>query len=278
LKIAWFTQVRGDGEIVEYSRRVLAAMVEVCEPRLCCAEPPERFPPAVPVVDLGASPQALWDIGPIDAVFYVLGNDVLQHAWTFEMARAYPGIVVLRDLTLHPFFIDYYLRHLCRPDLYVARMAEHYGLAGLTAAHRILGPSLDPLSARVEDEDLLRYTFTEEALRSASGAVVHSGSHGALVREVWHGPVHEAWLPGAAGRCAETDRSASKYAQELLGFAAQQSADGAVDYFAQIASRAIAERLATQIGQALGSLGAKPGSLGLEAVIAEAGRMLSPPG
>src|SRR5439155_23970519 len=128
---------------------------------------------AVPAVDLPVHPEALWDLGPLDAVFYVLGSGLQQHAWTFEMARTHPGIVVLLDPSLHWFFLDYYVQHLQRPDLYVTRMAEHYGLEGLAAAHRILGPSFDPTRVRARDEDFRRFTFIEEALRSASAAVVH---------------------------------------------------------------------------------------------------------
>ena len=194
MKVAWFTPV-GDGAIAEYSRGVLAAMLRLCEPRLFCDRPADRFPAGVPVADLAAQPQALSDLPSFDAVFYNLGNDFRQHAWIFDIARLRPGIVVLHDFTLHRFFLDYYLQHLRRPDLYITRMAERYGITGLTTAHRVLGPWLDPESARVDDDDLLRYTFTEEALRSASGAVVHSRWHGAIVRKLWSGPVCEAWLP-----------------------------------------------------------------------------------
>ena len=194
MRVAWFTPVR-DGAIVDYSRGVLAAMLRLREVHLFCNGPPDRFPAGIPAADLAAGPQALSDLSSFDAVFYNLGNDFREHAWIFDIARLHPGIVVLHHLTLHRFFLDYYLQHLRRPDLYITRMVEHYGIAGLTTAHRVLGPWFDPESARVDDADLLRYTFTEEALRSARGAVVHSRWHGAVVRELWSGPVCEAWLP-----------------------------------------------------------------------------------
>ena len=209
MRVAWFTPV-GDGAIADYSRGVLAAMVRLCEPRLFCVGPPDRFPAGIPAADLAARPQALSDLSSFDAVFYNLGNDFRQHAWIFDIARLHPGIVVLHEVTLHRFFLDYYLQHLRRPDLYITRMAEHYGISGLTTAHRVLGPWFDPESARVDDDDLLRYTFTEEALRSARGAVVHSRWHGAIVRRLWSGPVCEAWLPAqrpsASSVPAETRR------------------------------------------------------------------------
>ena len=193
MKIAWFTPVTGDDPVVEYSRGVLAAMDRVCQPVLCCNRPPERFPNTVRVLDFEAQPEAFSELASFDAAFYNLGNDLEQHAWIFEASQRQPGIVVLHGWTLHRFFLDYYLRHLHRVDLYISRMAEHYGLAGLTTVHRVLGPHLDADIAR--DEDLVRYPFTEEALRSAPGVVVHSRWHGALVRRRWSGPVCEAWPP-----------------------------------------------------------------------------------
>ncbi len=194
MRVAWFTPI-GDGAIADYSRGVLGAMLRLCEARLFCVGPPDRFPAGVPVTDLTAQPQALSDLPSFDAVFYNLGNDFEEYAWIFDVARMHPGIVVLHEVTLHRLFLGYYLQHLHRPELYITRMAEHYGIDGLITAHRVLGPWFDPETTRVDDDDLLRYTFTEEALRMARGAVVHSRWHRAIVRKLWEGPVHEAWLP-----------------------------------------------------------------------------------
>jgi glycosyltransferase involved in cell wall biosynthesis len=194
LRVAWFTPVR-EGAIAEYSRGVLAALVRLCEPRLFCHGPADHLPAGISVADLAAEPEALADLASFDAVFYNFGHDCRQHVWIFDVARLHPGIGILHDRTLHRFFVDYYLQHLRRPDLYITRMAEQYGVPGLTAAHRVLGPRLDSESARLNDHDLLRFTFTEEALRLATGAVVHSRWHGAIVRKFWSGPLCEAWLP-----------------------------------------------------------------------------------
>jgi hypothetical protein len=194
LRVAWITPT-GDGAIADYSRGVLVELLRLCEVRVFCAGPADRFPAGVPVADLAAQPQALSELPFVDAIFYNLADDFGGHGWIFDVARLHPGIAVLHNVTLHRLFLDYYVRHLRRPDLYIARMAEHYGISGLAKAHRILGPSFDPESARLDDDDLLHYTFIEEALRSASGAVVHSRWHGGAVRNLWRGPVCEAWLP-----------------------------------------------------------------------------------
>jgi glycosyltransferase involved in cell wall biosynthesis len=194
LRVAWFTPLR-DGAIADYSRGVLAAMIRLCEPHLFCEGPSDRVPAGIAVTDLAARPEAVSELASFDAVFYNLGDDFRQHPWIFDVARRHPGIVVLHDGSLHRFFLDYYVQQLGRPDLYITRMAEHYGIAGLTTAHRILGPWLDPESARIQDRDLLTYTFIEEALRRARGAIVHSRWHGAIARKLWSGPVCESWLP-----------------------------------------------------------------------------------
>jgi glycosyltransferase involved in cell wall biosynthesis len=196
VKVAWFATVK-DGAVADYSRGVLAAMVRLCEPHLFCDSPPEHVPPGVAVVDRAAQRHALADLSSFDAVFYNLANDFRRYGWIFDVARLNPGIAVLHGVTLHSFFIDYYL-HLRRPDLYITRMAERFGIAGLTTAHRGLGPWFDPDRARVDRDELLRYTFAEEALRSASGAVVHSKWHGAILRRLWTGPLCETWLPAHA--------------------------------------------------------------------------------
>ena len=275
MKIAWFTPVTGHEPVVEYSRGVLAAMAQLCEPVLCCNRAPEGFPTEIPVMDLaagGSQPQP--DPWSFDAVFYVLGNDLQQHAWIFETSRAHPGIVVLRDRTLHSFFLAYYLEQLRRPDLYITRMAQYYGLPGLVTAHGVLGPWFDYGGARLGREDMLRYTFTEEALRWASGAVVESGGHGSFVRRLWSGPVHEASLPaedeGPAG-----DRATLKYAQGLLRFAEGLAADAGSSSCRSPNRCAVAEQMATRVGTVLGSLGAKPDSRQVGAVISEAARLLS---
>jgi hypothetical protein len=282
LRIAWFTPVTGDDPVVQYSRAVLSAMTELCEPVLCCNAPPERFPSDVLVVNtaVATAPQGLTDLGSFDAVFCVLGNVLDQYVWIFERIRAHRGIVVLRDLTLHHFFLDYYLRHLRRPDLYVTRMAEHHGVDGLATAQLVLGPWLDTRDLRIEDQDLLRFTFFEEALRSASGAVVHCGRQAALVRKTWTGPICETRLPSeppTLSPASAATQTAKEYVQDLLRYAEELGRNAELDRVAETECHAAAERVASMIGEILKSLGAKPSSRGVDSVIAEAARLVSPP-
>lgn len=279
MKIAWFTPVTGDDSTVEYSRAVLAAMTRLCEPVLCSNRPAERFPSGLCTVDLTVTPGGLEDHGSVDALFYVLGNDLEQHAWIFEKARTHPGIVILREETLHPFFLDYYVTHLRRPDLYITRMAEHYGVRGLATAYLVLGPRFDAANGQLHDHDLLRYSFTEEVLRSASGIVVHSPRHAARVREVWAGSTHETRMPGrlvSGSFHPEATPSVENYAHGLLRFAENNVGRDAAECLAEIESRRVAGRIASHVGEVLGSVGARLGCPNVEAVIGETARLLSP--
>ena len=82
---------------------------------------------------------------------------------------------------------------------------------------------------------------------------------------------------GTAGRRFADAHGARDYAREVLRFAEQDACPAGAEPLAQDASRAVAERIATHIGETLASLGAKPGSPGVEAVIQEAGSLLWPP-
>ena len=276
MKVAWFTPV-GDGSVATYSRGVLAAMLRLCEPRLFCHGPPYRFSPGVPVVDLAAQPQALSDLGSCDMVFYNLSDDLQGCAWIFDVARRHPGIVVLHEPTLHSFFLNYYLQHLDRPELYIARMAEHYGIAGLRTAHRVLGRRFDARDGCLSRDELCRYTFIEEALRSARGAVVHSRPNAELLRTLWSGQVCEASLPPVGQRFA-AGHEVRDYARAVLQFARRDASTVVVQSLAQDAARGVAEGIATHIGETLASLGVTQGSPGVEAVIREAGGLLWPLG
>ena len=274
MKVAWFTPVGRDDPEAEYSRVVLAAMVQLCDVLLCCDRPPDGFPSGIRVLEYATATARPADLGSLDAIFYVLGNDVAQHTSIFEMSRLHPGIVVLRDATLHRFFLDYYLGRLRRPDLYVTRMADHYGVKGLAAAQLVLEPWFDGGEARIEERDLLRYTFAEEALRSASGAVIHSGLLEAVVPGRWNGPVCAEPLPAGLFTSPVVARD---YARGLLEFAEQRVPRPGARSADDEASRDLAERIAGQIGETLASLGASPDMPGVGPVIQEVSRILWPP-
>jgi hypothetical protein len=274
LKVAWFTSVSGDEPGAGYSRAVLAAMAPLAETLLCCDRPPDRFRlTGIRVLDFAAAPRQLAELEAVDAIFYVLGNDVEQYATIFEMSRDHPGIVVLREATLHRFFLDYYLKRLRRPDLYVARMASHYGVQGLATAQLVLGPWLDGADAHIEAPDLLRYTFTEEALRSASGAVVHSPWLDGVASRGWSGPVFETSLPEGLFTSLGVARD---YAQSLLRFAERDVPPAGERPGLEAQSRELAERIADEIGETLSSLGASLDAPGVGTVIREVSDLLWP--
>lgn len=147
MKLAWFSPVAGDERVVEYSRGVL-----------------DEFNRTAGVRALRVGPEAVLELRSFDAVFYNLADNYSRYGWILELAHRHPGIVVVHDSTLHRLFLAYYVQHLHRPDLYISRMAEHYGIEGLRTAHRVLEASLDAVNG-------VSYPFTEEVCQFATRVV-----------------------------------------------------------------------------------------------------------
>src|SRR5437879_1083278 len=122
MRIAWFTPASGESGVVEYSRRVLAALRTVADPVLFSHGPAEHFAEGVETVDFGAEPDVLGQLGRYDAVFYNLGNHVHYHGAIWDVAKSHPGIVVLHDRGLHHFFLEYFAGRMRTPEQYHARM------------------------------------------------------------------------------------------------------------------------------------------------------------
>lgn len=190
MRVAWFTPGAGSSGVVDYSRRVLAALQTVADPVLFTPGPAEGFPSALKVYDFVADPDSLETLEKYDAVFYNLGNHHRYHGAIWDVARSVPGIVVLHDRILHHFFLGYFADRLKNPAAYRERMIQLYGWQGARFADRMLARHDEP-----DPEELLTYSFIEEALRVAKGVVVHSRWHADAVRAVWGGPVCTLWLP-----------------------------------------------------------------------------------
>jgi glycosyltransferase involved in cell wall biosynthesis len=192
MRIAWFTPAVGDSGIVEYSRRVLAAMRVVADPVLFSHGPPEGFPAGVPTVDYEADPAALAELPRYDAVFYNLGNHPHYHGPIWDVSRTYPGIHILHDRVLHHFYFGHLVDNRHEPDTYRRTMIEHYGWRGAAFAERMLSrePTLRPGNLEIGEFD-----FLGVAARGAKAVVVHSSWHAEAVRAAWRGPVCTLWLP-----------------------------------------------------------------------------------
>lgn len=193
MRIAWFSPTAGESGIVEYSRRVLAALREVAEPVLFSRGPAEQFPAGVETVDYEADPGALTKLDRYDAVFYNLGNHPHHHGAIWQVSCTHPGIVILHDRIMHHFYYGHLVDDLHDPGAYRQRMTDLYGRRGAAFAERML--TIDP-EARPTEREIGEFSFLEEAVRAARGVVVHSRWHAEAVRAAWDGPICTLWLPG----------------------------------------------------------------------------------
>lgn len=74
---------------------------------------------------------------PYDAVLYHMGNSP-AHFGIYDALQQTRGVVVLHDLVLHHFMLQYHAVHRRDIDAYRRSAAEHYGAAGATVADRML--------------------------------------------------------------------------------------------------------------------------------------------
>ncbi len=82
---------------------------------------------------LGADHQAR----PYDAILYHMGNSP-AHTHIWEAAQHVPGVVVLHDLVLHHFMLQYHAVHRQDSAAYLRLAEAYYGEAGSQVGHRML--------------------------------------------------------------------------------------------------------------------------------------------
>lgn len=74
---------------------------------------------------------------PYDAILYHMGNSP-AHTHIWEAAQQTPGVVVLHDLVLHHFMLQYHAVHRHNSDDYLHLAERYYGEAGRQVGHRML--------------------------------------------------------------------------------------------------------------------------------------------
>jgi hypothetical protein len=104
-----------------------------------------------------------------DLSFYNLGNNYPFHGKIYEVARRFPGIVIIHDPNMGYFFGTVADSPEGRRR-YLRFVARQYGSEGLDEALRMFAGK-----ARL-DQIMLRYPMTEAALEGAVGALVHHES------------------------------------------------------------------------------------------------------
>lgn len=79
---------------------------------------------------------------PYDAIIYHMGNSA-AHSEIYTIAQQLPGIVVLHDLVLHHFLLQYYANTIKDLDAYQHLVAHYYGAPGVDVATRTMRGVLD---------------------------------------------------------------------------------------------------------------------------------------
>ena len=74
---------------------------------------------------------------PYDAILYHMGNSP-AHFQIYDAAQRTPGVVVLHDLVLHHFMLQYHAVHRHDIEAYRALATQYYGSAGTQIADRML--------------------------------------------------------------------------------------------------------------------------------------------
>ncbi len=115
---------------------------------------------------------------PYDAVVYQMGNSP-AHAYMYETALEFPGVLVLHDTLLHHLIMAMLLKGR-RVREYRALMERRYGSAGLEVAGRVLKGQV-PAS-------LFDFPLSEEIIDASRAVIVHSQASLDQVR---------SWCPGA---------------------------------------------------------------------------------
>jgi glycosyltransferase involved in cell wall biosynthesis len=139
-------------------------------------------PTALPLVRLPDTPppDLLAALSEFDAVVYNLGNYPPYHLPIYETAVRFPGVVVLHDLVMRDFFLDYATRVARRPELFPSMLGYAHGPEAEAHGREVTGGRA---AETIDDARRLNWPLFLPALRGAVGAVVHSAyAHGRVTQ------------------------------------------------------------------------------------------------
>jgi glycosyltransferase involved in cell wall biosynthesis len=102
---------------------------------------------------------------PYDAIIYHMGNST-AHCQIWDVAQQLPGVIVLHDLVVHHFMLQYYATHRNDIGAYQQLVAQHYGAAGERVATRML--------RGVFDDAVFEMPLCQPILAHATALISHS--------------------------------------------------------------------------------------------------------
>ena len=153
----------------------------------------EALRPLAALEVIAATP-AVFHPSAYDAIVYQLGNNA-DHAFVYEMALRYPGVVVLHEANLHHLITDLTIRRQDW-DGYLREVEFDGGPAALAFAHRVRRREVGP--------DYHGVPMLRRVLSCAKGLIVHSRFVLERARTAgFQGPAavipHGAWMPAVSG-------------------------------------------------------------------------------
>jgi len=102
---------------------------------------------------------------PYDAILYHMGNSP-AHFQIWDVAQQVPGVIVMHDLVLHHFMLQYHAVHRRNIKAYQHLAEAHYGAAGREIAERML--------QGVFDDSVFNMPLCQPVLASAQLLISHS--------------------------------------------------------------------------------------------------------
>lgn len=120
------------------------------------------------IFDYRKDPESLKRLDSYDAVVYHMGNDHRYHAGIYRMAREHPGIMVLHDFALQPFFLEL-ARERGDMGLYLDEVEACYGARRRAAVER--GAAVGGTRAIT---DSTAFPLNERLARQSEAIIVHS--------------------------------------------------------------------------------------------------------
>ena len=111
-----------------------------------------------------------------DTVIYHMGNSA-AHSEIYSVAQQLPGVVVLHDLVLHHFMLQYYANIIKDLGAYHQLVTQHYGQAGAAVAARMM--------RGIFDDAVFGMPLCQPVLAHVTGEIVVHRVGSVRAAEIW---------------------------------------------------------------------------------------------
>lgn len=187
LKIAWFTPLLKKSAIGYYSKLACEELAKEYDVSLFTHQSEHLHETFLKIVVFEGT-EVVSRLKAYDIVVYNLGDYSAYHSQIYEVACAYPGIMILHDASLFNFIAGHYLEYKKSYVDFIDVLEKNYGKS---ETQKVLKMISDADLAK----DLFRYDFIEEVTKHALGVIVHSHFHLEKLRQHYDGPSEMIYFP-----------------------------------------------------------------------------------